>query len=37
MQKKYLIEANELYASEFNLVRMPMLTEEVRGADKIKE
>lgn len=36
MQDKYLAEMEELYADEFHLVRMPLLTEEIRGVPKIK-
>ena len=36
MQAKYLAEAYELY-SDFHIVKLPLKTEEVRGADKIKE
>ncbi|KAJ3826577.1 arsenical pump-driving ATPase [Lentinula raphanica] len=37
MQQKYLAEAHELYAEFFHIVQLPLLTEEVRGPEKLKE
>ncbi|KAK4923203.1 Golgi to ER traffic-related protein, partial [Elasticomyces elasticus] len=34
MQKKYLEQYEELY-EEFNIVKMPLLTEEIRGSEKL--
>jgi arsenite/tail-anchored protein-transporting ATPase len=37
MQQKYLAEAHELYDEFFHIIRLPLLTEEVRGPEKLKE
>jgi arsenite-transporting ATPase len=37
MQQKYLAEAYELYEEFFHIVKLPLLTEEVRGPEKLKE
>ncbi|KZT58422.1 arsenical pump-driving ATPase [Calocera cornea HHB12733] len=37
MQQKYLREAHELYDGMFHIVQLPLLTEEVRGPEKLKE
>ncbi|KAF5356222.1 hypothetical protein D9756_004321 [Leucocoprinus leucothites] len=37
MQQKYLNEAHELYDEFFHIVLLPLLTEEVRGPEKLKE
>ena len=36
MQQKYLAEAHELYDEFFHIVRLPLLTEEVCGLEKLK-
>ncbi len=35
MQKKYLEQIEELY-DEFNVVKMPLLVEEVRGKERLE-
>jgi arsenite-transporting ATPase len=37
MQQKYLAEAYELYDEFFHIIQLPLLTEEVRGPEKLKE
>ncbi|KAI5119791.1 hypothetical protein M0805_006589 [Coniferiporia weirii] len=37
MQQKYLNEAHELYDEFFHIIRLPLLTEEVRGPEKLKD
>ena len=37
MQQKYLKEAHELYDEFFHIIKLPLLTEEVRGPAKLKE
>jgi arsenite-transporting ATPase len=36
MQQKYLNEAHELYDEFFHIIKLPLLTEEVRGPEKLK-
>ncbi|THH30397.1 hypothetical protein EUX98_g3788 [Antrodiella citrinella] len=37
MQQKYLNEAHELYDEFFHIIQLPLLTEEVRGPQKLQE
>jgi len=37
MQQKYLREAHELYEEFFHIVQLPLLTDEVRGPERLKE
>ena len=37
MQKKYLDQYEELYGEDFNLVKMPLLVEEVRGTESLEK
>ncbi|CAE6395032.1 unnamed protein product [Rhizoctonia solani] len=36
MQQKYLAEAHELYDEFFHIITLPLLTEEVRGPEKLQ-
>ncbi|KAM4066047.1 anion-transporting ATPase domain-containing protein [Hirsutella rhossiliensis] len=37
MQKKYLDQYEELYAEDFNVAKMPLLVDEVRGKEKLEK
>lgn len=36
MQQKYLHEANDLYSEYFHIIKLPLLTEEVRGPERLR-
>lgn len=36
MQRKYLDQYEELYAEDFNVVKMPLLVDEVRGKERLE-
>ncbi|KAF4981429.1 hypothetical protein FZEAL_2777 [Fusarium zealandicum] len=37
MQRKYLDQYEELYGEDFNVVKMPLLVDEVRGKEKLEQ
>lgn len=37
MQSKYLTQIDELYQEDFYIVKLPLLSNEIRGSDQLRE